>query len=189
MVVQTSPSQFYLSRVADELVVKTGKNPIWNFAAKKHILVIGGGVTGLTVSDMMCAGRRALMVNSLTDCMGSLGRWISGHHPVREVGVSRNPYYLPNCRRIVRPSFRFFDLGEILSITSPTDGNGHLRFAESTPMPFLCTIPSDGVWYPIAHSTNCRRFYPQANFLSTVLQCGWPTFSSIGRWRICPMNL
>jgi heterodisulfide reductase subunit A-like polyferredoxin len=60
MVVKTSSAEFYLLRDSDELVVKTGKSPICNFEAKKRILIIGGGVTGLTVSGIMSSDREGL---------------------------------------------------------------------------------------------------------------------------------
>jgi heterodisulfide reductase subunit A-like polyferredoxin len=52
MVEVTSVPNFYLSRSADELVLKVGNNPIQEKYAGKRVLVIGGGVTGLTVCNV-----------------------------------------------------------------------------------------------------------------------------------------
>jgi hypothetical protein len=51
MTVKRPAPEFYLARVADELVVKTGKNSMPEASSKQRILIIGGGVTGLTVSS------------------------------------------------------------------------------------------------------------------------------------------
>ncbi len=40
----------YLTKAADELVLQQGHNPNRFARADRHILVIGGGVTGMTVS-------------------------------------------------------------------------------------------------------------------------------------------
>jgi len=41
---------FYLSFVAGDLVLKVGQNPVPKHSSAKRILIVGGGVTGLTVS-------------------------------------------------------------------------------------------------------------------------------------------
>jgi hypothetical protein len=51
MVEAASAPNFYLSRSADELVLKVGNNPIHEECPGKRVLVIGGGVTGLTVCN------------------------------------------------------------------------------------------------------------------------------------------
>ncbi len=48
-----SALDFYLSRVGDELVLNFGKNPVEITTKSKRIIVIGGGVTGMTVSQLL----------------------------------------------------------------------------------------------------------------------------------------
>ena len=53
----TIASQIYLSYEADELVLKRGVNPKLGALADSRILIVGGGVTGLTVSNGECVTR------------------------------------------------------------------------------------------------------------------------------------
>lgn len=47
--VPTPTPNVYLSREDGELVVRQGVNPRLNTNADKRILIVGGGVTGMTV--------------------------------------------------------------------------------------------------------------------------------------------
>ena len=49
--VPTPTPNVYLSKENGELVVRQGINPRLNQNADKRILIVGGGVTGMTVSD------------------------------------------------------------------------------------------------------------------------------------------
>ena len=50
----TIASQIYLSYEADELVLKQGVNAKLGALTDTRILIVGGGVTGLTVSNDDC---------------------------------------------------------------------------------------------------------------------------------------
>ena len=45
----SSASEIYLTRVGEELVLNEGVNLATKFPPVKRVLVVGGGVTGLTV--------------------------------------------------------------------------------------------------------------------------------------------
>ena len=44
-----SSSELYLTRVGDELILNQGNNLATKFPPVKRVVVVGGGVTGLTV--------------------------------------------------------------------------------------------------------------------------------------------
>ena len=46
----TSSAQIYLAKKDGELVLHQGVNPIVKDSASTRVLIVGGGVTGLTVS-------------------------------------------------------------------------------------------------------------------------------------------
>lgn len=51
--VHTPTPNVYLSKENGEIVVRQGVNPRLNQNADKRILIVGGGVTGMTVSDIL----------------------------------------------------------------------------------------------------------------------------------------
>ena len=46
----SSSSMIYLAKQGDELVLRQGENPNQSKHADQRVLIVGGGVTGLTVS-------------------------------------------------------------------------------------------------------------------------------------------
>ena len=57
----SSASMIYLAKQGDELVLRQGENPNQSKHADQRVLIVGGGVTGLTVSI-----RIYLLTQSLT---------------------------------------------------------------------------------------------------------------------------
>ena len=48
-----SYANIYLTHEDGKLVLREGTNPNTGSLAEKHVLIIGGGVTGLTVNDAL----------------------------------------------------------------------------------------------------------------------------------------
>ena len=56
------PMDFHLAREGRELVIRQGLTPTVRAYHNRHVLVIGGGVTGLTVSEPLSEPSIALTV-------------------------------------------------------------------------------------------------------------------------------
>jgi D-amino-acid oxidase len=123
-----SPStpEFYLSKVGDELILKFGKNPIQITSESKRVLIVGGGVTGLTTAwSLLDSGYQVTVVSekwaSLKDRItsqiaGALWEW-----PPAVCGKHTNTISLDNSKRWCMTSYRLFDT---LMKTVPVEVHG-----------------------------------------------------------------
>ena len=72
---RTAP-QIYLSAENGELVLHTGLNSKQSTESNSGIIVVGGGVTGLTVSSYTCFQSLCSGLTDLSDSLGTPRRWI-----------------------------------------------------------------------------------------------------------------
>ena len=95
----------YLSRVNHDLTLNVGgtrprRN---NYFSLGRVLIIGGGVTGLTVS--LCEKKsfyHFFYRDKSSDCVDATGRWLRSDHTLRSMGITVRSYHIPNCWRFVR---------------------------------------------------------------------------------------
>ncbi|KAL0947332.1 hypothetical protein HGRIS_013451 [Hohenbuehelia grisea] len=122
----SSPFDFYLTRVGDELVLRQGVNLATAFAPLKRIVVVGGGVTGLTTTwALLDAGYDVTVISekwaSLSDRLtsqiaGALWEW-----PPAVCGKHTNLISLDNSKRWCMTSYRALDK---LMHTLPAEEHG-----------------------------------------------------------------
>ena len=88
--------QIYLAEESGELVLREGVNPNQGVHAATRILIIGGGVTGLTVSKPSSALVR-LATHANIDAIERMviaGCWLLSDCRLRSVGITRGPNHL-----------------------------------------------------------------------------------------------
>ncbi|KAJ8469198.1 hypothetical protein ONZ45_g16974 [Pleurotus djamor] len=123
---QASSSDLYLTRVGDELILNQGSNLATKFPPVKRVLVIGGGVTGLTTTwALLDAGYDVTVISerwaSLSDRLtsqiaGALWEW-----PPAVCGKHTNLISLDNSKRWCMTSYRA--LSKLMS-TLPAEEHG-----------------------------------------------------------------
>ncbi|KDQ33773.1 hypothetical protein PLEOSDRAFT_1099731 [Pleurotus ostreatus PC15] len=122
----SSASEIYLTRVGEELVLNEGVNLATKFPPVKRVLVVGGGVTGLTTTwALLDAGYDVTVVSekwaSLSDRItsqiaGALWEW-----PPAVCGKHTNLISLDNSKRWCLTSYRALDK---LMKTLPVEEHG-----------------------------------------------------------------
>ncbi|KAF9487870.1 nucleotide-binding domain-containing protein [Pleurotus eryngii] len=122
----SSASEIYLTRVGEELVLNEGVNLATKFPPVKRVLVVGGGVTGLTTTwALLDAGYDVTVVSekwaSLSDRItsqiaGALWEW-----PPAVCGKHTNLISLDNSKRWCLTSYRAWDK---LMKTLPVEEHG-----------------------------------------------------------------
>lgn len=65
-----SPVNVYLSRENGELVLRQGIGPLSDQSTDKHVLIIGGGVTGMTVCSIFHTADSIILIRTPTECLG-----------------------------------------------------------------------------------------------------------------------
>ena len=106
-------TNIYLTKESGELVVRQGCNPNIGKHADKRVLVVGGGVTGLTVSPYIHCNH--LYADNRLERMGSAGRRIPSHRRLRPLGITRQSHHFSDCRCPVRLRSRLFASARILA--------------------------------------------------------------------------
>ena len=87
--VHTSTPDVYLSRENGELVVRQGQNPLLGKHADKRILIVGGGVTGMTVRIVMKPVSMPTHLLLPLERLGILGCWVLCDRRLRPMGITR----------------------------------------------------------------------------------------------------
>lgn len=86
--IHTATPNVYLSKENGELVLRQGINPLQDSNKDKRILIIGGGVTGMTV----CYMPREYLPRSdfrSTECLGIFRCWVLSYCRLRPLGIPR----------------------------------------------------------------------------------------------------
>ena len=96
----SSASTIYLAKQGDELVLRQGENPNQSKHADQRVLIVGGGVTGLTVSIRIHLLLHRIAYNNV-DRVGPSRRRLLSDCRVRAMGVIGRSYNLPDCRSAV----------------------------------------------------------------------------------------
>ena len=98
----SSASAIYLAKQGNELVLRQGENPNQLKHTDQRVLIIGGGVTGLTVSifdfRLLCLFAHR---EHNVDRVGPTGRRLLSDCRVRAMGITGRSYNLPDCRSTV----------------------------------------------------------------------------------------
>ena len=133
--VRSSTPAIYLAKQDGELVLQQGENPNQSKHTDQRVLIIGGGVIGLTVSifdfHLLClVAHRGHNV----DRVGPTGRRLLSDCRVRAMGIIGRSYNLPDCRSTV----------STITVNIKCDanhtfvaGSGHLLSVGGTPISSL----------------------------------------------------
>lgn len=89
-------SQIYLAQESGELVLKQGVNPNVGVHADTRVLIIGGGVTGLTVSSPPVGIKARSLTPSSPERMDAARCWLLCHHRLRSLGIAGEPNHVPD---------------------------------------------------------------------------------------------
>ena len=93
----THVPQIYLTKENNELVLKEGVSPDFGKHTDKRVLIIGGGVTGLTVSSTD-ESLRDTPADHRAERLGPPRRGLLCHRHLRQVGVPPGSHHLSDRR-------------------------------------------------------------------------------------------
>lgn len=137
-----STPDVYLSIESGEPVLRSGLNPNRFAHSDKRVLIIGGGVTGLTVSSIPPRSVALLRHYMIPDGVDASRCWLLCHYRLRQVGMQEESNYVPNCWCAVSSLFASVLALQRADISS--GGSGHLQSVVATPILFRCASRSGG---------------------------------------------